>query len=281
MPAPTFAQPTILAEALAALARAPLVPLAGGTDFYPARVGCPVSAGVLDVSRIAGLRGIERAGDGWRLGALTTWSDLRRRPLPGFLRALQQAAAEVGGVQVQNAGTIGGNLCNASPAADGVPPLLALSAQVELASVRGVRTLPLGQFILGNRRTARASDELLTAILLPGFGPRTRSAFRKLGARRYLVISIVMAAARVDLDESGRIVDAAVAVGACAAVAQRLPALERRLIGRPLSFDLSDVPQASDLAVLTPRSDVRGSAEYRLDAALSLVRRTLGDLCRE
>jgi len=281
VPPPTYVQPTILADALAALAQAPLVPLAGGTDFYPARVGCPVSEGVLDLSRIAGLRGIERAGDTWRLGALTTWSDLRRQPVPGFLRALRQAAGEVGGVQVQNAGTIGGNLCNASPGADGVPPLLALSAQVELARVHGVRTLPLAQFILGNRRTARAPDELLTAILLPGFGARTRTAFRKLGARRYLVISIVMVAARVDIDASGRIMDAAVAVGACSEVAQRLPALERRLIGRLLAPDLSDLPQASDLAILTPRSDVRGSAEYRLDAGLSLVRRTLGDLFHE
>lgn len=278
---PPYFQPMILADALAALAQASLVPLAGGTDFYPARVACPVSEAILDLSRIAGLRGITRVGDAWRLGALTSWSDLRRQRLPGFLRALQQASAEVGGVQVQNAGTIGGNVCNASPAADAVPPLLALSAQVELACAGGVRTLPLAQFLLGSRRTARAPDELLTAILLPEFGPRTRTAFRKLGARRYLVISVVMTAARVDIDASGRIVDAAVAVGACSEVAQRLPALEQRLIGRLLTPDVSNVPHVSDLAVLTPRSDSRGSAEYRLDAGLALVRRALGDLCDE
>ncbi|MCW5622848.1 MAG: FAD binding domain-containing protein, partial [Burkholderiales bacterium] len=197
-----YVQPSILADALAALAQAPLVPLAGGTDFHAVRAERPVTEGILDLSRIDDLRGVECTDQGWRIGALTTWSDLRRQPLPSLFDGLRQAAAEIGGMQIQNAGTIGGNLCNASPAADGVPALLALSARVELASLRGTRTLPLEQFILGSRRTARAGDELLTAILLPHHCARARTVFRKLGARRYLVISIAMVAVLVEVDEA-------------------------------------------------------------------------------
>lgn len=274
---PPYLQPEILADALTALSQAPLVPLAGGTDFYPARVGQCVVDGVLDLSRVAELRGFERAPSAWRFGALTTWSDVRRAALPRALRSLQGAAAEIGGVQVQNAGTLGGNLCNASPAADGVPALLALDAEVELRSVRGARSLPLQAFILGKQRTARAPDELLTAIRVPAFGPRTRSTFRKLGARRYLVISVAAVAARVDFDESRRVTGAAIAVGACSEVAQRLGGLESRMKGVPVGA-LGDIPCAGDLDALSPRSDVRGSAAYRRDAVLQLLRRALEEL---
>jgi len=277
--APYYVQPVILADALSALSRESLVVLAGGTDFHPARVERPLHEGILDLSRVAELRGIERIPSGWRLGAMTTWSMLHRAALPPGLRALQRAAAEVGGVQVQNAGTIGGNLCNASPAADGVCALLALEARVELRSLRGTRVLPLTQFILGNRRTARAPDELLTAVLLPDAGRPSRSTFRKLGARRHLVISVVMVGVRLELDDAGCITTAAAAVGACSEVARRLPGLERRLAGLPLDSSLPGVAQPADLDLLTPRSDIRGSAGYRRDAALILLRRALRELC--
>lgn len=277
--APPYVQPVILADALSALSREPLVVLAGGTDFHPARVERPLHEGILDLSRIAELRGIERIPSGWRLGAMTSWSTLHRAALPPGLRALQCAAAEIGGVQVQNAGTIGGNLCNASPAADGICALLALDARVELRSLRGTRVLPLAQFVLGNRRTARTPDELLTAVLLPDAGARTRSTFRKLGARRYLVISVVMVGMRLELDDSGCIATAAAAVGACSEVARRLPGLEQRLAGLPLDARLSDVVQPADLDLLAPRSDIRGRAVYRRDAALILLRRALRELC--
>src|SRR3546814_5531922 len=104
------------------------------------------------------------------------------------------------------------NLCNASPAADGVPPLLALEAEVELASRDGLRRLALDAFILGNRKTARRPDELVTAIIVPKPSGRARSRFLKLGARKYLVISIVMVATLLDLDDDGRVAKARVAV---------------------------------------------------------------------
>ena len=189
-----YLRPHRLEEALTALAR-PHTVLAGGTDFYPARVGRAIDEDVLDIGAIAVLRGISADSAGWRLGATTTWSELIEADLPPLFDGLKQAAREVGGRQIQNAGTLAGNLCNASPAADGVPCLLALDAEIEIASPTGRRRLPLGQFITGVRRTALAPGELVVAIHVPRPRHEARSAFLKLGARRYLVISIAMAAA--------------------------------------------------------------------------------------
>jgi CO/xanthine dehydrogenase FAD-binding subunit len=270
-------------EALAMLAADPaLTPFAGGTDLYPARAarfawGQSFPEAMLDLGALPGLAAIEEAPDHWRIGASVTWAALRDAALPPEFDALRAAAREVGGAQIQNRGTIAGNLCNASPAADGVPPLLALDAEVELASLRGIRRLRLPDFILGNRRTTRATDELLTAVLVPQRGGAIRSGFEKLGARRYLVISIVMAAATLRL-EQGRIAEAAVAVGACAPVARRLPALEAALLDtRPGAFAVTP----AHLAGLAPIDDPRASAAYREEAALAVVRRLLARLGAE
>ena len=271
-----YRQPVRLEEALEVLVR-PYTVLSGGTDFYPARVGKAVDEDILDISRIKGLRGISSDGTGWRLGATTTWSELLAAELPPLFDGLKQAAREVGGQQIQNAGTLAGNLCNASPAADGVPPLLALDAEVELASRDKVRRLPLSSFIVGNRRTQLLSDELLVAIHVPRPTTQARSSFLKLGARRYLVISIVMAAATVEIAED-RVQAARIAVGACSAVAQRLPMLEVALAGEPLDARLAEKVQRAHLAPLTPIEDVRGSADYRLDVVVTLLRRLLAEV---
>ncbi|MBS0537858.1 MAG: FAD binding domain-containing protein [Proteobacteria bacterium] len=270
---PDYLRPARLEDALTALAR-PFTVLAGGTDFYPARVGRSIDEDVLDISAIAGLRGISAGPEGWRLGATTTWSELVAASLPPLFDGLKQAAIEVGGRQIQNAGTLAGNLCNASPAADGVPPLLALDAEVEIASRTGSRRVPLAAFITGNRRTVLLPGELVVALHVPRPAGDARSAFLKLGARRYLVISIAMAAATLET-AAGRIVRARVAVGACSAVAQRLPALEAALAGTPLDAALGDRVEAAHLAPLAPIDDVRGSAGYRNEAALTLLRRLL------
>ena len=252
--------------------------LAGGTDFYPARVGRAIGEDVLDIGGIDVLRGISADAGGWRLGATTTWTDLLRAELPPLFDGLKQAAREVGGRQIQNAGTLGGNLCNASPAADGVPGLLALDAGVELARTAGRRRLPLEAFITGNRRTALAPGELLVAVHIPRLAHDARSNFLKLGARRYRVISIAMAAATVEIsDDEGvrRILAARVAVGSCSAVAQRLPALEAALAGATLDGTLAERIDPAHLAPLAPIDDVRGSAAYRRDAVLTLLRRLL------
>jgi CO/xanthine dehydrogenase FAD-binding subunit len=270
-----YAQPTSLDEAVSLLDSGGWTLLAGGTDVYPSLGEDPVRSALLDVSRIEGLRGITHAADGGlRIGALTTWTDIVRADLPSSFNALKQAAREVGSVQIQNRATLAGNLCNASPAADGVPPLLALDATVELASRTGRRTMALGEFLQGNRKTARSAHELMTAIEIPASATTGNSSFFKLGSRRYLVISIAMVAARLVAGRDGGITDAAVAVGSCSAVAQRLPALEAALAGQPLEA-VADIATASHLDVLSPIDDVRAPASYRRDAALEGVRRAL------
>jgi CO/xanthine dehydrogenase FAD-binding subunit len=273
-----YLRPGEVEEAVRALASTPLTILAGGTDFYPARVGRPVAEDVLDVTAIGALRGITETADRFRLGAATTWSEVIQAELPPLFDGLKLAAREVGGVQIQNAGTLAGNLCNASPAADGVPCLLALDAEIELASVGGTRVVPLAAFITGNRRTTRRRDELVTAVLVPKPARPARSTFLKLGARKYLVLAIALVAASVEIAD-GRVAAARVAVGACSEVAQRLPALEAALAGRPLG-ELAAAVEPAHLASLSPIDDVRGAAEYRREAALVVVRRALGALAR-
>lgn len=267
-----YHRPARLSEALDLLAR-PLTVLAGGTDFYPARVGRAIDEDILDITAIGELRGITQEAGGWRIGATTTWSDLIAAPLPRLFDGLKLAAREVGGRQIQNAGTVAGNLCNASPAADGVPPLLALDAELELACRTGRRRLQVADFILGNRRTALLPGELVVAIHVPRPANEAQSNFLKLGARRYLIISIVMVAATLEVAR-GRVARARIAVGACSAAARRLPLLEAALQDAPLD-ELAERVHPGHLASLSPIDDVRGSAAYRNDAALTMLRRVL------
>jgi CO/xanthine dehydrogenase FAD-binding subunit len=268
-----YAKPTDLEEALAVLGERPWTIFAGGTDFYPALGSRPLRQDVLDINGLGGLRGIAETADRFVIGARTTWTDISRHEFPPAFDALRQAAREVGSLQIQNVGTVAGNLCNASPAADGVPPLLALDAEVELRSAAGQRSLPLRDFILGNRRTAILPGEMVTAIHVPKRSVDGRSAFVKLGSRRYLVISIAMAAARLSV-ENGRVREAAVAVGACSAVAQRLAGVEAALQGADVGA-LGQAVMEAPMAELSPIDDVRGSAGYRLDAAREIVARAV------
>ncbi|MEP2642712.1 xanthine dehydrogenase family protein subunit M [Roseobacter sp.] len=254
--------------------------IAGGTDVYPSAKPGVHPEYYLDITAITGLSDISHTSEGTRIGASVTWSQIAHAPLPAAFDGLKQAAHEVGSIQIQNAGTLVGNLCNASPAADGVPPLLTLDAQVELQSAaRGTRQMPLDAFLQGVRKTSRAPDELVTAICIPPVATTTRSAFEKLGSRRYLVISITMCAAVIDCDVAGRITQAKVAVGACSAVATRLPALETALIGK--RTDTITITPA-DLTGLSPITDVRGSAAYRLDVVAEQCRRAIQKaMCHE
>lgn len=264
--------PTDVQEALELLSANDLSVVAGGTDYYPMLGDRPVEKGILDITRIAGLRGIAREGGRMRFGAATRWSDIVRADLPPAFAGLQAAAREVGSVQIQNAGTLAGNICNASPAADGVPPLLTLGAEVEIAGTAGVRQEPLAAFITGVRRTRLAPGELVTAVTTDVPPDGSRGAFEKLGSRAYLVISITMVAVVVGCDAVGRISLARVAVGACSPVAMRLSALERALVGqRPAEVRVSD----SDLAGLAPITDVRGEADYRREAVAVQIARAV------
>ncbi|MBT3401882.1 MAG: xanthine dehydrogenase family protein subunit M [Rhodospirillaceae bacterium] len=271
----SYFRPTDLSHALSALAEGNLTVIAGATDYYPAQVGRPVDHDILDLSGLENLSGISCDDDHWRIGAMTTWRDLIDADLPRCFDGLKAAARQIGGPQIQNTATIAGNLCNASPAADGVPPLMSLDARVVLQDLAGTTELPLAEFIQGNRRTACNPRQLLTEILVPKALETGRSGFIKLGTRSSLVISIVMVAGLVILDEGGHVRQVHLSVGACSEVAQRLSDLEADLIGKPLSADLV---KTAHFRGLTPMDDHRGTATYRLEAAETLIKRLLGTL---
>jgi len=273
----TYFAPNSLDDALDVLAAGAQI-VAGGTDHFPAAGQSVPDRDLLDITRIETLRGIwpegKDQGGGWWIGGATTWAEIRDADLPPAFCGLQQAAREVGARQIQNAATLGGNICNASPAADGIPPLLVLDAEVHLASVSGKRVIALSQFLRGVRKTARHKDEILIGVRIPP-ARGLASAFEKLGARQYLVISIAMVAVAVRL-KAGCLDDLRVAVGACSPVATRLGALEQRLQGTPVS-GLADpaLVRPQDLSALAAIDDVRATAGYRLDAAAELIRRAM------
>ena len=269
----TYLIPTKLEAALKSLAQQQDKLVAGGTAVYPSMKQGHTPKSLLDVTRIKELMNITVTDTGFRIGAAVTWTEIVKAKLPAAFDGLKHAAKEVGSLQIQNAGTIAGNLCNASPAADGVPPLLTLDARVEVASAaRGARILPLQDFILGVRKTALGSDEIVTAIHIPTPPDGAGSAFEKLGNRKYLVISIAMTAALIKCDLRGLISEARVAIGACSPVALRLTQLEADLIGAKPS-EVEILP--SHLSQLSPIDDVRGSGGYRLDIVQEQCRRAI------
>lgn len=277
-----FHRPRTLADALAIRAATGALPLAGGTDIHAIRTaraawGDPWRPEVLDLSAVPDIDGIAESPEGWRIGARTTWTTIAEASLPPLFDALRAAAREIGGRQVQNRGTIAGNLVTASPAGDGIPNLLVLDAEIELASAAGTRRLPVAEFVTGYRSTTLLPGEIVTALHIPRCDG-ARSRFEKLGARRYLVISIAMAAGVIRL-EGDRVAEARIAVGACSPVARRLPALEAALTGLHPS-EIRQVPQPAHLAPLSPIDDVRASAAYRSEAALALLRDLLAGFAR-
>jgi CO/xanthine dehydrogenase FAD-binding subunit len=275
-----YIRPKTLSEAVHALAESGGQLLSGGTDFFPAQGDRPVTRPIVDISAIRELKGIHVGAERIEIGGRTTWSEILVAQLPRGFDGLKAAAREIGGVQIQNVGTIAGNLCNASPAADSVPPLLALDAELTLASASRTRTIPLSEFIVGNRKTIRQPGEILTSVSVPRRLENSTSTFLKLGARRYLVISIAMVALNLLLDGNQRIQEASVAVGACSVRGQRLAALETALAGELLRPGIGRVVTTNHLKELSPIDDVRATAAYRMDAAQTLVIRALEECAR-
>ncbi len=271
-----YFRPTSLAEALAIRRGGDVTLLAGATDIYPAQVGRkawgdPTHKDILDLSAVPGLRAIEIDEHNIRLGALVTWGQLARADLPSQFDGLRAAAREIGGEQIQNRGTIVGTACTASPAGDGIPNLLALDAVFEIAGP-APRLVSAQEFFTGYRQVACRADEIVTAVRIPR--RQARSAFAKLGARRYLVISIAMVAVVIETAFDDRITTARVAVGACSAVAQRLTGLEKSLVGLQLAEASASV-RPEHFTSLQPIDDIRASAAFRQDAARILVQDVL------
>ena len=274
---PPVSSPTSLDEAYALLADgAAWRPMAGGTDLLvqiTGELGEPPER-VLDLWQLEALRGIDRDDGTLVLGALTTYSELRAsRLVAAELPALAEAAATIGAAQIQNRGTIGGNIANASPAGDTLPLLLATDAEIVLGGPRGERTVAAGEFFETYRRTARAADELVLRVRIPlNAGRAVR--FRKVGTRRAQAISkVVMALAWRSEDSTWA--DVRVALGSVAATPVRAAATEAALEGAEPSAEVADRATAALAAEIHPIDDVRSTADYRRAVATRVLHRLI------
>ncbi len=274
-----YHEPTSIAEAVALGARFGDDGrfLAGGTDLIiQMRRGRLAPRHMVSLRRVPGLDVIAVNG-GVTLGSRVTHRALERSPhFQGALRALVEGAEVIGGHQVRNVGTVGGNIVNASPAADVVPVLLALDAEVTCAGPGGERRLSLADFLQGPGRTARRPDELLTAVRFAQPAPRTATAFLKAGRRRAMEISVACVAACLTLDVDGRCTAAAIALGALAPTTIRAREAEAALVGRALTPGALREAGRAAAAVCHPIDDVRASARYRRLLVETLVPRALG-----
>jgi len=278
---PPVSSPRDLAAAYAALAAGtadmPVKPIAGGTDLMVSLSGelAPPPASVVDLWAIEALRGIAIDGDSLTLGALTTYTDVRRSALcREHVPALVEAAATIGAAQIQNRGTLGGNIANASPAGDTLPVLLAADAVIVVGSERGERDVPAAEFWTGYRQTALAHDELILRIRLPLAAGR-EMRFRKVGTRRAQAISKVVMAVAWQGDGTWR--DVRVALGSVAATPIRATATESTLDGRRPTPETADAAAETLAGELAPIDDVRSTAEYRRLVAARVLHRIIRD----
>jgi xanthine dehydrogenase small subunit len=275
---PPVTSPRSLAEAYAALSGAPARPIAGGTDLMVAITGelGDLPERVLDLWRLDELRGMTVDGDAVSLGALTTYTDIRRSAVcREHLPALVEAAATIGAAQIQNRGTLGGNIANASPAGDTLPVLLALDAVIVCGSSRGERSVPAESFWTGYRQTALAADELVVRIRIPlAAGRETR--FRKVGTRRAQSISkVVLALSYRDAGPAAPWSDVRLALGSVAPTSIRARDTEAALEGRPPTPETADRAAEVLAAELHPIDDVRSTAEYRRLVAARVLHRLI------
>jgi CO/xanthine dehydrogenase FAD-binding subunit len=251
--------------------------IAGGTDvLVQAQRGVFPASVLVDASRVRELRFIRQEGETVHIGALTTYADMLASPL---LReaapALVAAAATVGAPQTRARGTLGGNIANASPAGDTLPPLLTLDATVRLVRLGGERTMPLADVLRGPRQTCLEPGEIIHSVAFRRLPEPTGAAFLKLGNRQGMAIAVVNAAAVLTLGGDGRLETARVALGAVAPTPVRSPHAEAILRGQPLSEEVFQAAARAVLYDIAPISDVRGSADYRRKAAARLTARAL------
>jgi CO/xanthine dehydrogenase FAD-binding subunit len=255
----------------------PTTPIAGGTDVMVQITGelREPPARMIDLSRIEALRGIALEQGALVLGARTTYTEIRRSTLcREHLPALVEAAATIGAAQIQNRGTIGGNVANASPAGDTLPILLATDAMILVGGQRGEREVAAADFFTGYRATALAPDELILQVRFPL--PKGRQVrFRKVGTRRAQAISkVVLAVAWRDLGDRGWS-DVRVALGSVAPTPVRAPATEAVLDGAQPTPEIADRAAATLAGELLPIDDVRSTADYRRTVAARVLHRVL------
>ena len=266
--------PASLADALALLKNEPGVwkPFAGGTDLMVLlEAGKLVHRDYINIWDLHELRGIEASGTHVTLGALTTYTEVQsdqvlRREFP----MLCQAASETGGLAIQNRGTLGGNIVNASPAADSPPALLAYDAEIELVSTRGSRWVPYQGFHTGYKQMQMSEEELLTRIRLPRNTADAKHYYRKVGTRKAQAISKVCFAA-VGRMRDGQIIDTRIVVGSVAPIVVRCVQTENTLRGQKLNKQTIETACDSLVREISPIDDVRSTARYRLQVAKNLL----------
>jgi CO/xanthine dehydrogenase FAD-binding subunit len=272
--------PASLSEALALFSREPGVwqPFAGGTDLMVLlEAGKLTHKRYLSLSKLENLRGIEVTADSVILGALTTYSEIQKHPvLQAEFPMLCAAARETGSVATQNRGTLGGNIMNASPAADSPPALLCYDAEVELVSERRVRWLPYHGFHTGYKKMQIAPDELLRAVRIPRRAKAWRQYYRKVGTRKAQAISKVCFAGAA-LMQNGAVRDIRIALGSVAPIVLRAVGTEDALRGGQITAPFAAVRQtlAREIA---PIDDIRSTAQYRLRVAQNLLEEFLSQL---
>lgn len=276
----TYHQPETVSEALELLGRLgrDAHPLAGGTDLgVLLRRRRVKPSAVISLARVEEMRRLEARDNEIIIGAGTTHRAIERSPLfADALRALPEACETVGSVQIRNLGTVGGNLCNASPAADTPPVLLAFDASVAIAGAHGVRRVPLEAFFMGYRRTALTEGELLLDVRVPLPPPHSGSAFLKIGRRKAMEISIACAGALVTLDGGTQQVrEVRIGLGSVGPVSLRARQAEALLRGHPLDPGRIAAAARTAAAECSPIDDLRATAEYRRLVVETLVSRAL------
>jgi xanthine dehydrogenase small subunit len=271
----TVLRPRDAREALRLFARRPdALPLSGGTDLMVAwNLGSLNDRLILDLSLVREWSRITRSAGSLRLGALVTHAAAERHPLVRHhFGLLVQAAATVGGLQIQERGTIAGNVANASPAADTVPPLAVYDARVHVASATGHRVVPILEIFAGPKQTTLGPGELIEAIDLPFLAKApSRQMFRKVGTRAAQAVSKIVAAGLVWTAKDGTVTNVRVALGSMAPTPRRLREAESYLVGRRLAADTARQAAALLAEDVAPIDDVRSTASYRLATAQRLL----------
>ena len=280
MPAePPVVTPRTLDEAYQVMAALPHRPIAGGTDLLvqiTGEIGEPPDR-VVDLWALDDLRGVRIDGDALVIGALTTYTQIRRsHEVAEFLPSLAEAAATIGAAQIQNRGTLGGNAANASPAGDTLPILLATDAELVLGSARGERTVAASDFWPSYRQTALAPDELILRIRFPLAGQR-QVRFRKVGTRRAQAISKVVMALSWQPGGEGTWRNVRLALGSVAATPVRAPQTEAALEGAFPSAETADRATETLRGEIQPIDDVRSTADYRREVAARVLHRLIRD----
>ena len=277
LPHYSLVAPSSLLAVLAILKTSPpMRPFAGGTDLMVLlEAGKLPEGGYVGLWNLQELRGIEDSGDAIAIGALTTYTEIARHPLlQAHWPLLCRAAEETGGVATQNRGTIGGNIANASPAADTPPALIVYDAELEIVSSRGTRRVPYDRFHTGYKQMDLGADELIARIHVPRRSTTRHQYYRKVGTRRAQAISKVCMAVVCDIAD-GVVDDIRIALGSVAPTVVRARAAEAALRGHGLTDATLTAAEAALEREIAPIDDIRSNARYRLRVACALLREAL------